>query len=188
MYHFLGHPVSVQRVDTVFVFNTSAQSITTLRTSIVIPTRYKREQCAAVGCVSSIVSQSFSWRRCVSDVPDPGAIQERCTEFRHRPWSRCGVTVSRSLAEHATHRQTPGTVPASISFSLPSEVIAFAFVVCTMILSRPLPLLVFSGVSLVRQGGKEISSTKTWLVTDDPLSPLNIEDYYAKMSYTRVSR
>ena len=76
----------------------------------------------------------------------------------------------------------------SISFSLPSEVIAFAFVVSAMILSRPLPLLVFLGVALVRQGGKEISSTKTWLVTDDPLSPLNVEDYYAKMSYTRVSR
>ena len=39
---------------------------------------------------------------------------------------------------------------------------AFAFVVSAMILSRPLPLLVFLGLALVRQGGKEISSTKTW--------------------------
>ena len=65
----------------------------------------------------------------------------------------CGVTVSRSQAEHATHRQAPGI---HIFQS------AFAFVVSAMILSRPLPLFVFLGVVLVRQGGEEISSTKTW--------------------------
>ena len=74
----------------------------------------------------------------------------------------CGVTVSRS--QHAAHRQAPGTVPLAINFSRPSEVKEFAFVFCTIIWSRPLSWWsnAFGRVSMVPQGGKGISFTKTW--------------------------
>ena len=92
----------------------------------------------------------------------------------------CGVTVSRS--QHAAHRQAPGTVPLAINFSRPSEVKEFAFVFCTIIWSRPLSWWsnAFGRVSIVPQGGKGISFTRTWY-----RSRYYIEDDNTAISYTK---
>ena len=67
---------------------------------------------------------------------------------------------SLALTGRACHTPSSSWYPIFQS-AITSDSICICFV-SAMILSRPLPLLVFLGVALVRQGGKEISSTKTW--------------------------
>ena len=67
---------------------------------------------------------------------------------------------SLALTGRACHTPSNSWYPFFQS-AITSDSICICFV-SAMILSRPLPLLVFLGVALVHQGGKEISSTKTW--------------------------
>ena len=67
---------------------------------------------------------------------------------------------SLALTGRACHTPSSSWYPIFQS-AITSDSICICFV-SAIILSRPLPLLVFLGVALVHQGGKEISSTKTW--------------------------
>ena len=97
----------------------------------------------------------------------------------------CGVTVSRSQAEHATHRQAPGIHIFQSAIRSDSICIccecndseqAFAFA-----------CLLGGGLGASRRKRDLIYEN---MVTDDPsLFPVHvIEDYNTIMSHTRVSR